>query len=125
MNILKYVEIITGPVSNEEYLDDAQDLLMDAGEQIIEAGLATNPDTCNDISDDMVRNMFLLMNYHYDSEGDPIADYLQKAYTATALLQYELMRPFNKFSNRMQSKVAGLLFDSEEIDQWYRDMAAA
>lgn len=123
MNILKYVEIVTGPVTNEEYLDDATDLFVDAGEQIMEAGLASNPDTCNDISSDMVRNMFLLMNYHYDSEGDPIAEWLQKSWVAASLLQYELMRPFNKFSNRMQAKAIGLFSDPKEIDQWYRDLA--
>ena len=125
-NILKYAEIITGPISSEGYLEDMQELLAEHGDYMIEQGLLTNPEAF-DLNDQLIEDMFGLINGHYDSEGDDLAEYFQKVYWTFAKFEYELVKPINKLQWKLSLKLLGKVIDLEKVDEQYRlyaEMAA-
>ena len=119
MNLIKYIEIVTGPITSEDYLEDFQEMLQEHGEHMIEEGILTNPDNF-EINDALVTDVFGLINNHYDSEGDAFAEYLQKVYMSFARFQYEVVKPLNKLQWKLQLKALSKFIDLEEVDNQYR-----
>jgi len=124
MNIMKYVEIVTGPISNEDYLEDVTELMMEHGKFMIEEGVLTNPEAF-DQNDRLQTDMFDLLQGYYDAEGDALAEYLQKVYWAAARLQHEALKPLNKAHWNLSIKVMDKFFDLEQVDAQYRAVMAA